>query len=169
MRSVSLVFVGLILASCGEKAEQPPTNQPLVTEKSTATSTNAAQANVSGNVSGAAPGNSTVEANASAPAPGVLPPANASMRYVGTWAKNKGECASKPWHFTARELTVSGGPHCSFYNVAKVPGGYDVAAQCPTKQPIHTDLIKLRFAESAQAMLVESNAIDPTGLIYCGK
>jgi hypothetical protein len=50
-----------------------------------------------------------------------------------------------------------------------MPGGYDVAAECPTKQPVHTDLIKLRFAESAQAMLVESNAINPTGLIYCGK
>ena len=61
------------------------------------------------------------------------------------------------------------GPQCSFYNVAKVPGGYDVAAQCPTKKPIHTDLIKLRFAESAGAMLVESNAISPTGLVYCGK
>jgi hypothetical protein len=34
---------------------------------------------------------------------------------------------------------------------------------------VHTDLIRLRFAESAGAMLVESNAISPTGLIYCGK
>jgi hypothetical protein len=50
-----------------------------------------------------------------------------------------------------------------------MPGGYDLAAQCPTKKPIPTDLIKLRFAESAGAMLVESNAIAPTGLIYCEK
>jgi hypothetical protein len=53
--------------------------------------------------------------------------------------------------------------------VTKMPGGYDLAAQCPTKKPIPTDLIKLRFAESAGAMLVESNAIAPTGLIYCKK
>jgi hypothetical protein len=47
--------------------------------------------------------------------------------------------------------------------------GYDLATRCPAKKPDELDLIKLRFAESARAMLVESNAIKPTGLIYCGK
>ena len=142
----------LMLAGCGQKAQQPPASQTRPAEKTSVATENAGE-----------------QANLSAPNAGVLPPANAALRFVGRWATKQENCASKPWHFTTRELTVSGGPHCSFYNVAKVPGGYDVAAQCPTKEPIHTDLIKLRFAESAQAMLVESNAINPTGLIYCGK
>jgi hypothetical protein len=97
-----------------------------------------------------------------------LPSADAALRFVGTWAEKQSECASKPWRFTADALTVGGGPQCRFYKVSKAPGGYNLAASCPTKKPVHTDLIRLRFAESAQAMLVESNAIPPTGLIYCG-
>lgn len=100
---------------------------------------------------------------------GALPAPNTAVRYLGAWARSKADCASSPWRFTRDSLDVAKGPRCSFYNVAKVPGGYDIAAQCPTKLPLHRDLIKLRFAESAQAMLVESNAILPTGLIYCSR
>lgn len=111
------------------------------------------------------------EANASAAenSAASLPAANAAMRFIGTWAHSKAECASRPWTFSAKALTVEGGPQCSFYHVSAAPGGYNLAATCPTKKPVHTDLIKLRFAQSAQAMLVESNAIPPTGLVYCGK
>jgi hypothetical protein len=98
-----------------------------------------------------------------------LPSASAEHRFVGIWAASKAECASKPWRFTAEALNAAGGPKCSFYKVTKGPDGYDIAAQCPTKKPLPTDLIKLRFAESTQSMLVESNAIPPTGLVYCGK
>lgn len=164
MRLAVAAAIALILGGCGQHSEEPPANQPSATEKTTVATSNAA-----GNATAAAQANPAGGANAAAPKRGVLPPANAALRFVGTWATNKANCKSKPWHLTDRKLTVAGGPQCSFYNVAKVPGGYDVAAQCPTKKPIHTDLIKLRFAESAQAMLVESNAIDPTGLIYCGK
>lgn len=143
----------LLLAACGQKSQPSGSNVVAGTPPKVAVET--AGANSGANVAS----NET----------GVLPPANAAMRYVGTWATSKANCASKPWHFTTKSLKATGGPQCSFYNVAKAPGGYDVAAECPTKEPIHTDLIKLRFAESAGAMLVESNAINPTGLIYCGK
>lgn len=169
MRWAMAVVGALVIAGCSQKAEKPPANQTSATEKTTIATDNASEESTSANTAAAAQQSSTQEANTIAPSAGVLPPANAAVRYVGTWATKQANCKSKPWHFTARELTVSGGPHCTFYNVAKVPGGYDVAAQCPTKEPVHTDLIKLRFAESAQAMLVESNAINPTGLIYCGK
>ena len=98
-----------------------------------------------------------------------LPPANADLRFVGLWAKDAANCASHGWRFTADGLTGPDAPHCSFYKVTKMPGGYDLAARCPAKKPVELDLLKLRFAESARAMLVESNAIRPTGLIYCGK
>lgn len=148
------VAVAILLAACGQRSQPAQSNLVAGTPPKVAAET--AGANSAAN---AAAANET----------GVLPPANAAIRYVGTWATSKANCASKPWHFTTKSLKSTGGPQCSFYNVAKAPGGYDVAAQCPTKKPVHTDLIKLRFAESAGAMLVESNAIAPTGLIYCGK
>ena len=98
-----------------------------------------------------------------------LPPAGNALRFVGVWAATAANCASKPWRFTIDELSATDGPHCHIYDVSKVPGGYDLAVQCPAKKPDPTDLIKLRFAESGGAMLVESNAISPTGLIYCGQ
>jgi hypothetical protein len=156
MRRV-IVAAALILGGCGQKA-QPPESNVVGTAPKVAVET-------AGTNSG-----SNVAANEAAPKPaGVLPPANAAMRYVGTWAATKADCKSKPWRFTAKSLDAKSGPQCSFYNVAKAPGGYDIAAECPTKKPVHTDLIKLRFAESAGAMLVESNAVQPTGLVYCGK
>ena len=152
MRS-AVVAVGLLLAACGQKT-QPAESNIVGSPSKIAVETAGANA----------------ASNEAKPHPsGVVPPANTAMRYVGTWAATKADCKSKPWRFTAKSLDAADGPKCSFYNVAKAPGGYDVAAQCPTKKPVHTDLIKLRFAESAGAMLVESNAIPPTGLVYCGK
>ncbi|HEX5236858.1 MAG TPA: hypothetical protein VFW39_00115 [Sphingomicrobium sp.] len=157
MRS-AVMAAALMLVACGQKAQPSEGNVVAGTPPKVAVET-------AGTNSG-----SNVAANEAESKPsGVLPPANAAMRYVGTWAATKAECKSKPWRLTVKSLDVTGGAKCSFYNVAKAPGGYDVAAQCPTKKPVHTDLIKLRFAESAGAMLVESNAIAPTGLVYCGK
>ena len=42
------------------------------------------------------------------------------------------------------------------------------AKRVVAEAPPAPDLIKLRFAESAQAMLVDSNTLKSTGLIYCG-
>jgi len=155
MRWATGLALALSLAGCGEKPTGKANQAATIASNSSATAAKAS--NETSNAQGA--GNKT----------GVLPSANADVRYVGTWATSPADCKSKPWHFAKDSLRAKDGPECSFYNVAKVPGGYDVAAQCSTKKPVHTDLIKLRFAESAGAMLVESNAISPTGLVYCGK
>ena len=157
MRSVAVAAALLVLAACSQKPG-PPENQGAANEKVTA------EANVSGNVTAMAN-----QSNATGNETAKLPPASSAHRFVGTWATSQANCKSKPWIFTADSLHATGGPECSFYKVSNAPGGYDIAATCPTKQPVHTDLFKLRFAESAGAMLVESNAISPTGLIYCGK
>ena len=139
------VLLVLTLAACGQRH---------------GTTGNEAEANAS---------TTAAETNVTANAAAKLPPANAALRFVGTWAASQAECTSKPWVFTEKELAGAGAPKCSIYKVSKAPGGYDIAATCPAKEPVHTDLIRLRFAESAGAMLVESNAIPPTGLIYCRK
>jgi hypothetical protein len=159
----------LLLAACGQKSSLPSTEGNTTPNEAVAANTanevsanaalNAVQANVTA-VSNKAQGGNALD---------TLPPANAALRFVGLWATDAANCASHGWHFTADRLDATDGPHCNIYKVTRAPGGYDLAAQCPEKKPIPTDLIKLRFAESARAMLVESNAIKPTGLIYCGK
>jgi hypothetical protein len=152
------MFLGaaVLLAACGSKSAS---NEAKVANNVPASSTPTSAPTVETNSDETEAGNS----------PALLPPANAALRFVGAWATSYANCASASWRFTADELTRPDGSHCSIYKVNKVPGGYDLAAQCPAKKPISTDLIKLRFAESAGAMLVESNAIKPTGLVYCGK
>jgi hypothetical protein len=152
MRGLGIAAV-MLLAACGQKSQSSGSNVVAGTPTRIAAETAGANSG----------------ANAAINEAGAVPPANAVMRYVGSWARSKADCASNPWRFTLKSLKATGGPQCSFYNVAKAPGGYDIGAECPTKLPIHEDLIKLRFAESAGAMLIESNAIPPTGLIYCGR
>ena len=150
MRARGALVLVLVLAAC--KAH-PAANQESANAPSAETnlSENAAQSSEAAN-----------------PSPAALPPSSPS-HFVGKWASNASECGTKSWLFTARSLSVAGGPHCSFYKVSPAPGGYNIAATCPTKQPVHTDLIKLRFAGPQSGMLVESNAIPPTGLVRCGK
>jgi hypothetical protein len=108
-----------------------------------------------------------------APNPGrkpgaVLPPAGADPRFVGAWAADASMCTDKAWHFTETGLETPAGSVCHFNRVTKISGGYDIAARCTAEGPEQDDLIKIRFAESAKAMLFDSASIADTGLIYCG-
>lgn len=159
----------MLVAACGQKSAVSREANSEDSQTVAPISANAASAtNAGGNETQANSEVSSDEAEAGN-ALGSLPPADAELRFVGLWATKKANCASHGWRFTADGLTGPDAPHCSFYKVTKMPGGYDLAARCPAKKPVELDLIKLRFAESARAMLVESNAIKPTGLIYCGK
>jgi hypothetical protein len=152
--------VALLLAACQQRSA-PATNAVAEANApaNSPASVNAPEANEAEKGTNAA-ANSTL---------GKLPPPNAGLRFVGRWAASQAECASKAWVFTRDRLSAAEGPNCTFYKVTSAPGGYDIAATCPAKKPVETDLIRLRFAESARAMLVESNAIAPMGLVYCGK
>jgi hypothetical protein len=156
------VVLAPAVAGCGHKAEEPSARQSNETVNAPAPSS-------VGSNTAQAPATENEQVYASANDLGTLPPSGAALRFVGRWAKDQANCASRPWTFTEDALIAKDGPHCSVYNVKAVPGGYDLAVECPAKKPDPTDLIKLRFAQSARAMLVESNAIEPMGLIYCGK
>ena len=154
--------VGLLFTGCGQNSQPTGKNQQSVTEKSEASAQDADSSR--GSSAGSSAG-SNGSVNAEAPSAG---PANKAVPgFVGLWATSQAKCRSNPWRFTSHELSVKGGPSCTFYQITKMPGGYDLAAQCPDKKPIPTDLIKVRFAQSAGAMLVESNALPPTGLVSC--
>ena len=91
----------------------------------------------------------------------------ASYRFVGRWAAKAGNCSSQAWRFTATSLNTPAGSQCTFRKVTEVPGGYDIAARCTAEAPPVNDTLKLRFAESARALLFESNSIADAGLVRC--
>jgi hypothetical protein len=94
-------------------------------------------------------------------------PARGPLRFVGRWATAVGDCPSRTWQFTRTSLRTPAGSVCAFSNVQAVPGGYDIAATCTAEGPPNEETLKIRFAESAKAMLFESDAIADAGLIPC--
>ena len=120
-----------------------------------------------------APAVQNVPANASVAAQtgqaGELPAAGAVPRFVGKWAADQESCDSAAWRFTASALRTPTGGSCSFNQATDVPGGYDIQATCAAKGPPASDTIKIRFAESAKAMLFDSKTLGNTGLVFCGR
>ena len=100
---------------------------------------------------------------------GDLPSPGPQPRFIGNWAANEKSCQSAAWKFTATNLLTPAGSSCKFEQVTEVPGGYDVRAICTAEAPPAADTLKIRFAESAKAMLFDSKTIASAGLIYCGR
>jgi hypothetical protein len=100
---------------------------------------------------------------------GDLPPPGATPRFVGNWAKDQQSCETAAWKFTDSTLRTPDGESCSFNRVTEVAGGYDIQATCTANGPPSSELMKLRFAESAKAMLVDSKELKNAGLVFCGR
>ena len=96
-----------------------------------------------------------------------FPQQTAAYRFVGQWAANVRSCSNGAWQFTAASLSTPAGSQCKFRKVTEVPGGYDIAARCTAEGPPAEDTLKLRFAESAKALLFESKTIANAGLVRC--
>lgn len=78
-----------------------------------------------------------------------------------------GNCSGNAWRFTATSLNTPAGSQCTFRKVTEVSGGYDIAARCTAEGPPAADVLKVRFAESAKALLFESKTIADAGLVRC--
>jgi len=96
-------------------------------------------------------------------------PEGAAARYVGRWAANEALCRDGAWRFEERHLATAGEVSCDFDRVTHVAGGYDIHARCLAEGNRTNEVIKIRFAESAGAMLVESETFQPVGLIPCSE
>ncbi len=95
-------------------------------------------------------------------------PAPTRPRFLGRWAVDTRYCSTKAWRFTATSLRTPAGSVCDFSDVKPVASGYQIAARCTAEGPPTDDVLEIRFAESAQAMMFESNSIADAGLVYCG-
>ena len=105
--------------------------------------------------------------NASLQAIGALHPDEAEYRFVGRWAADQRLCENEAWRFTDSELRTPTGSVCRFTDIRAVDGGYDIAAHCTAEGPEMEDQLRIRFAESAGAMLFESEHVAEEGLIPC--
>lgn len=121
----------------------------------------------SGRAAGAS--NTMSEGETKAAVAGELPPPGPAPRFIGKWAKDQQSCQSAAWQFTDSTLRTPDGDNCSFNRVSPVSGGYDIQATCSVKRVPSADVLQIRFAESAKAMLFSSKAIKQSGLVYCGR
>ena len=151
MRHTAIALL-LALSGCGETSQQDsaPGNETTDASEAPATVENESA-------------DATVEA-----AGRRLPPPETAMRFVGSWAADAGRCADQAWQFTRTSLKTPAGSVCRFSEVKPLPGGYDIAARCTAEAPPQDDVIRLRFAESAQAMMFESDSVADAGLVHCG-
>lgn len=148
----AILLLVLVLAACSPNA--PERNVMDVDGQETPT-TSASPAPLS------PPAFNTAETATPSPTPTAAP------RYVGRWAANEKLCKDGAWEFAEMDLSTAGEVHCDFHRVREAPGGYDIDATCTAEGTRTPDTIKLRFAESAGAMLVESKTFSPVGLIPC--
>ena len=158
MRTFLTMAALSLLAACDDNAPGGGPNGPVAGEPSGPVATGRADTNT-----GASAG------EARAIAAGELPPPGPGPRFVGKWAADQESCESAAWQFTSTSLRTPAGSECIFKQVAEVPGGYDVQATCTAEGPPGEDVLKIRFAESAKAMLFESKMIADSGLVFCGR
>lgn len=117
--------------------------------------------------SGEVEGDEQGESGATGDGTNALPPPGA-FRFVGMWAAEADMCDGQAWRFTRESMETPAGSVCKFVNATPVAGGYDISARCVAEGPPVDDMLNIRFAESAQAMLFEAENIADAGLIYCG-
>lgn len=146
---VGSVFIALAAAGC---QSEPATDAPREAAEPAATS----------NDIGPPPPKADMEASLNLGADQPSAP-----RFVGLWATEERLCETTAWRFSERELRTPAGSVCQFTEVEEVPGGYDINARCTAEGPEQEDVLEIRFAESAGAMLFESQSIADAGLISC--
>ena len=151
MRLSLTIAAALLIAACGKGPPTGEPNGPLRTDDAIANKApNASQQVETGQA-------------------GELPAAGATPRFVGNWAKDQQSCESAVWKFTDSTLRTPEGENCSFNRVNETAGGYDIQATCSAKDGPQSELLKVRFAESAKAMLLDSKEMKNAGLVFCGR
>lgn len=102
-----------------------------------------------------------------APAATPAPPAEAAAFYVGRWAAKPELCADGAWVITERGIDTAGEVSCRFEAPPAGPGPIEVDAICTAEGPPKRWRLRLAYAQSAQALLVENGPFADIGLIRC--
>lgn len=87
--------------------------------------------------------------------------------YVGRWAADASYCVAGAWVFTATTLNTAGEVSCTFNTITPTATGYTIQATCTAEAPPAPATLRLSYARSAQALLVEGGPLAPIGLVRC--
>ena len=102
------------------------------------------------------------------PAPAATPASPAEPAfYVGRWAARPELCAEGAWVITERGIDTAGEVSCRFEPPPPGPGPVEVNAICTAEGPPKPWRLRLAYAQSAQALLIENGPFADIGLIRC--
>ncbi len=94
-------------------------------------------------------------------------PSGETPFYVGRWAADASLCVGGAWVFTEMTLNTAGEVSCTFNTITPTATGYTIQATCIAQAPPTQETLRLSYAQSAQALLVEGGPFAPIGLIRC--
>ncbi|WP_137390685.1 hypothetical protein [Rhodoligotrophos defluvii] len=87
--------------------------------------------------------------------------------FVGRWAAEEAMCGNAAWQFTESSISTPGHVVCKFNQVDNVGGVYQIDATCTAEGPPARYQLKISYAQSAGALLVEGGPFQPIGLVAC--
>lgn len=87
--------------------------------------------------------------------------------FVGRWAAREEMCADAAWELTQTRLSTPGHTVCTFDHVKQANGIFHIAATCTAEGPPAAYDLKISYAQSVKALLVEGGPMQPVGLVAC--
>ena len=87
--------------------------------------------------------------------------------FVGRWAAKEEMCGNAAWEITGARLSTPGHTVCDFDQVKKVEGIYRIDATCTAEGPPAEYELRVSYAQSAKALLIEGGPMEPIGLVAC--
>jgi len=96
------------------------------------------------------------------------PSAEVPPFYVGRWATRENLCGTDVWVIDERGLQAPQGASCRFDGAPQGAGPVEIDASCTAGGASRTWRLRLSYAQSARALLIENGPFADTGLIRCG-
>ena len=87
--------------------------------------------------------------------------------FVGRWAARPELCADGAWVITERGIDTAGEVSCRFDPPPAGSGPVEVDAVCTAEGPPKPWRLRLAYAQSARALLIENGPFADIGLIRC--
>jgi hypothetical protein len=94
------------------------------------------------------------------------PPAAKMPFFVGRWAAKKQLCSAAAWELTPTRLSTPGHVVCTYHR-PQPSGVYHLDATCTAEGPPTQYDLRISYAQSAKALLVEGGPFQPIGLVRC--
>jgi len=87
--------------------------------------------------------------------------------FVGRWAAEESLCRNAAWEITRTSLSTPGHAVCDFEEIENSPSGYEITATCTAEGPPAAYTLKMSYAQSARALLIDGGPFQPVGLVSC--